>query len=96
MASVSYIPPQGLSFRIVGYASQCAIYSRNKPDPTVSHFNISHGVYPDQWFTLLHGTGNHAGLYAIKGLASGKVLYSRKSPDPRVGHIDGDGKYGDK
>ena len=96
MASVSYIPPQGLSFRIVGYVSQCAIYSRNSPDPTVSHLNISHGVHPDQWFTLLHGTGNRAGQYVIKGLASGKVLYSRKQPNPRVGHVSGDGKYGDK
>ena len=96
MSSTFYIPPEGLRFRIVGYASQCAIYSRNTEDPTVSHCSLSHGAFSDQWFTLLHGTGAHAGLYAIKGQASGNVLFSRKEPDPRVGHVHGDGKYEDK
>jgi len=90
-----YIPPEGLRFRIVGYVSQCAIFSRNNPQPEVGHYNVSHGEYPDQWFTLIHGKGNHAGLYAIKGQVTGKVLFSR-SQKPTVGHIDGDGKYDDK
>ena len=96
MSSAFYVPPQGFAFRIVGYVSQRAIYSRNSPEPTVSHHSVANGVFPDQWFTLLHGTGEYAGLHAIKGLASGKVLYSRKSLDPRVGHAEGDGKYADK
>ena len=90
-----YIPPGGLRFRIVGYASQRAIFSRIKPWSDVGHSHVSLGVFPDQWFTLLHGTANHNGLYAIKGEASGRVLYSR-SQSPTVGHIDGDGKYDDK
>jgi len=96
MSYAFYIPPQGLGFRVVGYVSQCAIFSRNSPDPTVSHYSIFNGAFPDQWFTLLYGTGNHAGLYAIRGVETAKVLYSRQQPDPRVGHIDGDGKYDDK
>jgi len=89
-----YVPPEGLRFRLVGYVSQCAIFSRNRPDPQVWHYNVSHGEYPDQWFTLLHGTGDHKGLYAIKGQVTGKVLFSRHQK-PTVGHIDGNGKYKD-
>jgi len=89
-----YVPPEGLRFRIVGYASQCAIFSRNSPEPEVWHYNISHGDFADQWFTLLHGSGNHKGLYAIKGRVSGKVLFSR-SQKPSVGHIAGNGQYED-
>ena len=90
-----YIPPEGLRFRIVGYVSNCAIFSRNSPEPEVGHYNISHGNYADQSFSLLHGTGNHKGLYAIKGHVSGKVLFSR-SQKPPVGHIAGNGHYEDK
>jgi len=89
-----YIPPEGLRFRIVGYSSQCAIFSRNSPEPEVWHYNVSNGQYPDQWFTLLHGEGDHSGLYAIKGQVTGKVLYSRATK-PSVGHILGDGYYSD-
>lgn len=90
-----YIPPEDLRFRLVGYISQCAIFSRTTLQPEVGHYNVSHGLYPDQWFTLLHGYGDHAGLYAIKGEVTNKVLFSR-SQSPTVGHIDGYGKYGDK
>ena len=90
-----FIPPEDLRFRLVGYVNQCAIFSRNSPEPEVGHYNVSHGVYPDQWFTLLHGKGNHSGLFAIKGQVTEKVLFSR-SQKPTVGHIDGDGKYDDK
>jgi len=95
MSSAFYIPPPGLRFRLIGYASKCAIFSRDTANPYVGHYNVSHGEYPDQWFTLLHGTGGNAGRYAIKGQVSGKVLFSRKTA-PGVGHIEGDGKYDDK
>lgn len=93
--STFFIPPEGLRFRIVGYLSQCAIFSRTTLEPQVGHLNISHGDFADQWFTALHGTGNHNGLVAIKGKMSGKVLFSRIQK-PTVGHIAGDGQYEDK
>jgi len=93
--SDSYIPPEDLCFRLVGYDSQCAIFSRTTPDPQVWHYNISNGTYDDQWFTLLNGSGTREGLYAIKSKYTSKVLFSRSSPDPTVGHIDGDGEYDD-
>ncbi|KAF9648929.1 hypothetical protein BDM02DRAFT_2012525 [Thelephora ganbajun] len=74
--------------------NQCAVFSRNSPDPTVGHYNVSHGEYPDQWFTLLHGSGKYAGRYAVKGQVSGNVLFSRNQ-SPTVGHIGGDGQYED-
>ncbi|PPQ78878.1 hypothetical protein CVT25_002421 [Psilocybe cyanescens] len=89
-----YVPPQGLFFRLLGYASNHVLVSRTHQDPEVTQHNVG-DVHPDQFFQLLHGTGNHAGLYAIKGRVSGKVLWSRTSPDPNIGHIDGDGKYED-
>jgi len=95
MSSTFYIPPPGLRFRLIGYVSQCAIFSRNTMEPYVWHYSVSHGEYSDQWFTLLHGTGSRSGRYAIKGRASGKVLFSRNRSPP-VGHIEGDGKYEDK
>ena len=95
MSSTIYIPPQGLRFRLVGYISHCAIFSRNSPEPTVGQVDVSQGEHPNQWFTLLHGTGGRSGRYAIKGQVTGKVLYSRKK-DPPVGQTDGDGKSEDK
>jgi hypothetical protein len=91
-----YIPPEGIYFRLLGYNSNCCIYSRKENDPCVWHYDVSHGACADQWFSVLKGTGSHANLYAIKGKDSGKVLYSRANNDPRVYHIDGDGKYEDK
>jgi hypothetical protein len=55
MSTTFYVPPEGILFRIVGYASQCAIFSRNSPEPQVGHYNVSHGNFADQWFSLLHG-----------------------------------------
>ena len=95
MSSTTYIPPEGLHFRLVGYISQCAIYSRNSPEPTVGHRNVSYGEYPDEWFTLIHGSGDRAGRYGIKGQVSGKYLYSRKLAPP-VGNANYDGQYEDK
>ena len=95
MSSNFYIPPEGLRFRLVSYAHQCAIYSRNSPEPTVGHYSVSHGEYPEQWFTLLHGSGDRAGRFAIKSQVSGKVLFSRQ-PAPPVGHVGGDGRHDDK
>jgi len=94
MSSAFYIPPPGLRFRLIGYVSQCAIFSRDSQEPYVGHYSVSHGEYPDQWFTLLHDSGGHAGRYAIKGQTSGKVLFSRNQR-PSVGHIGGDGQYED-
>jgi len=95
VTSTFYIPPPGFRFRIIGYASKCAIFSRDTAAPYVGHYSVSHGEFPDQWFTLLHGTGGHAGRYAIRGHVSGKVLFSHNR-GVHVGHIDGDGKNEDK
>ena len=95
MTSNFYIPPEGLRFRIAGYASQRAIFSRTHREPAVWHHPLSDGEYPDQWFTLLHGRGNRAERYAIRGQLSGRVLVSRGRV-PRVDHITGDGQWDDK
>ena len=92
---MAYVPPPGLRFRLVGYVSQCVIVSRTHQEPHVSHSGVSYEEFPDQWFTLLHGSGNRAGRYAIKSHVTGFVLFSR-NPVPKVGHTDGDGRYDDK
>ena len=45
-----------------------------------------------EWFTLLHGTGSNAGLYAIKSDYTGKVLYSRRQDGPLVSQIASNGQ----
>ncbi|KAK0469228.1 uncharacterized protein EV420DRAFT_15892 [Desarmillaria tabescens] len=88
-----YIPPQGIYFRLLGRVSQCVLFARNGPEPLVWQYKGPE--YEDQLFTLIHGTGSHAGLYAIKSKCTGKVLFSRGSPPPRVGQIEGDGAHPD-
>ncbi|KAK0209867.1 hypothetical protein IW262DRAFT_497764 [Armillaria fumosa] len=84
-----YIPPEGLYFRLFAIESKCVLYSRRSPTPQVWQYKGGN-EYEDQLFTLIHGTGERAGLYAIKGKATGWMLYSRASPDPRVGHVNED------
>lgn len=94
-----YIPPRGIFFRLIGYESHYVIFSRTDRSPQVGHTLadlIPYQGSDDQLFELIHGTGDRAGLYAIKGKASGKVLYSRSGPDPNVYHVDGNGAYNDK
>ena len=93
MSSTFYIPPPGLLFRLIGYVSQHAIYSRDAHD--IGLYSVSNGEQSDQWFTLLHDSQGHPGRYAIKGLTSGRVLFSRSQP-PVVGHVEGNGLYDDK
>lgn len=81
-----YIPPEGIYFRLTARDTQHVVYSRRSPTPQVWHYK-GPGVYDDQLFTLIRGTGLRAGLYAIKGKSSGYALYSRASPNPRVGHV---------
>ena len=95
MSSTLFIPPPGLRFRLVGYLSHCAVFSRTTQEPSVGHCDVSLGAFGDQWFTLLHGSGDRAGRYAFKGQMTGKVLYSRVL-FPNVGHVDGDGQFEDK
>ena len=95
MSSDLYIPPRGIGFRLVGYASQYVIFSRTTAEPQVGHIPSDQKAQ-DQFFELIHGTGKHAGLYAIKGRKSDKVLYSREGPSPDVWHIGGNGSYEDK
>ncbi|KAJ7098520.1 hemolytic lectin [Mycena belliarum] len=90
-----YIPSEGLFFRLLGYKSNCCIYSRNKNEPRVGHYSMANGIFADQWFSVITGTGSHAGLHAIKGRESGYVLYSRAKNDPKVNHVAGDGQYDD-
>jgi hypothetical protein len=93
--SEKYIPPKEISFRILGFQSNCVLFSRGSQDPTFWHYPDGQGVYDDQWWNMIPGEGAHAGLYLLKSKYTGKVIYSRSSQDPRVGHVDGDGKYGD-
>lgn len=95
MSGELFIPPAGIYFRILGDVSQYCAFSRNSPSPEVFHAPMNKSD-DAQLFSLLHGTGDHAGKYAIKGKASGKVLFSRHTSNPQVGHIAGDGAYQDK
>ncbi|KAK0184396.1 hemolytic lectin LSLb [Armillaria mellea] len=83
-----YIPPAGLYFRLRARETGYVLYSRRSPTPQVWQYKGPE--YEDQLFTLIYGTGERAGLYAIQGKASGYALYSRASPDPRVGHVVSD------
>ena len=88
-----YIPPEGISFRLLGYLSQCVLFSRTNAVPEVWHI-AKDSEYPDQWFQLIPGVGKFAGYYIVKSKYTGKVLYSRGA-EPLVGHIDGDGMFDD-
>lgn len=89
-----YIPPNGLYFRLLGYVSQEVIFARNS-DPKVGCVSYT-SEHTDQYFTLIHGTGEHSGKYAIKSKATGYVLFSRRGSQPHVGLVPGDGSYNDK
>lgn len=71
------------------------IFSRTHLQPEVGVWEPD-PVQDDHWFTLITGTGDKDGLYALKSVYTGKVLFSRKDEEPTVGHIDGDGLYDDK
>jgi len=89
-----YIPPAGVQFRICNRSSGKVVYSSLKTKPEVSHAPRQ-DVKDDQWFYLIHGTGNRAGTYAIKGKESDRVIFSRRHAEPYVSHVGGDGKYND-
>lgn len=72
-------------FRIVGYSSGQVIFSRTHQQPKVGITNILPEC-PDQWFTLIPGTGSKEDLYAIKSVHTG-VLYSRRGREPRVSMV---------
>lgn len=89
-----YIPPPGVLFRIYNKNSGKVIYSSLKTKPEVSHTDRK-DVKDDQWFYLIHGTGNRAGKYVIKGKESNQVIFSRRHAEPNVGHTGGNGDYDD-
>ncbi|KAI0634490.1 hypothetical protein C8Q77DRAFT_1157307 [Trametes polyzona] len=89
-----YIPPNGTYFRLVGKKSGLAIYSNDAKEPKVMHAEL-HQNNKDQLFTLIHGTGERVGLYALKGYESQKVLFSRSKGEPPVGHVAGNGDSDD-
>lgn len=93
--SALYIPPQGIYFRLLGNASQNVLFSRTSPEPQVGQ-TPTQAESDIQFFTLVYGTGERDGTYAIKSKATGNVLFSRASPNPRVGHSSGDAQRSDK
>jgi len=90
-----YIPPKGIYFRLLGYKSNEVLFSRTHNQPEVGQIPQGDSQYDDQLFTLIHGTGSHKELYAIKSKDTGRVLFSR-TYSPNVGHIEGDGVHEDK
>ncbi|KAJ7473451.1 hemolytic lectin [Mycena latifolia] len=82
-----YVPPEGIYFRLIGYVSARALYSRKSQEPTFGSILATEGPYPDNYFSLVKGTGANDGLFLIKNRVSGNVLYSRRSAAPWVGHI---------
>ncbi|KAI0046192.1 hemolytic lectin LSLb [Auriscalpium vulgare] len=89
-----YIPPNGLYFRLVGYASLRVLFSRTTEQPEVWHQLVSE-VLPEQFFTLVPGTGARSGLYLIKSKNTNKVLFSRTTSNPKFGHVEGEGDRDD-
>ncbi|KAF8662711.1 hypothetical protein AX16_001153 [Volvariella volvacea WC 439] len=87
-----YMPPHGIYFRIIGRLSRQAIFSRTHQAPQV---DVWGSKFDDQYFTLIHGTGERQGLYAIKSKQTGLVLFSRNAESPFVGHVWGEGHFAD-
>ncbi|KAF8954768.1 hemolytic lectin [Flammula alnicola] len=90
MSEILYIPPTGISFRLINYNSGYVIVSRNS-DPQVLHYDPAKGTHDEQFFQLLHGTGGHSGEVAIRGNVTGKFLYVPADKDHSVYHTSGDG-----
>lgn len=91
-----YIPPPGIPFRILAFESNLVFFSRTAGGPEFNHVGRD-PVYPDQYFQLIPGTGQHSGSYLIEGLVSKYRIFSRTSPGPpKVSHISrADGTYDD-
>lgn len=80
-----YIPPPGIRFRLIGYESKDAIFSRSM-NPQVGNYPAASEKYSDQYFTLVAGIGTRQGSYLIKGMVTGKHLYCRDFLEPFVWH----------
>ncbi|KAJ7147009.1 hypothetical protein C8R44DRAFT_657251 [Mycena epipterygia] len=90
------VPPEGVTFRIIGNVSGRALYSRLTGDPVFGAVLASAaGPNKDQYWSLVKGTGSKEGLFLFKNPVSGKVLYSRATASPYVWHVDGGGQYED-
>nr|BAC78490.1 Hemolytic lectin LSLc [Laetiporus sulphureus] len=89
-----YIPPNDLYFRLLGFVSQKVIYAYPFPRPDVGLSEVN-DESTQQYFSLIHGTGERAGLYAIKSKATGNVLFSRTHRDPYVGQDPENARYND-
>ncbi|KAJ7890735.1 hemolytic lectin [Mycena leptocephala] len=92
-----YIPPANIFFRLIGNDTARALFSRSGPGGTAAGFGAhpANDVLTSSWFSLVRGTGNRDGLFAIRGRESGWVLYSRTARLPLVGHDHEDGRYDD-
>ena len=92
-SSPIYIPPEGLRVRIQSYATSGVVFTFSTEAQGLVVGNLT---YPTAgWWTFLHGSGNHAGRYAIKSQETGEFLFSRGS-SPVVGTVKGDGQDEDK
>ncbi|OJD40670.1 natterin-like protein [Diplodia corticola] len=90
-----YIPPEGISFRLAGFASSCVLFSRHHESPSFGHFPLGE-IYADQWWQLVPGSGEHEGRYLIKSDRTKEVIWSRTNMKPYVGTIDvSGGSYSD-
>lgn len=89
------IPQEGEYFRLLNCASQHVLFFRADKEPYIDSHPVEEKK-DDQLFSLLHGAGEHKGLYAIKNKVTGDVLFSRTHMLPNVGHIGGDGVWFDK
>ena len=89
-----YIPPEGLRVRIQSYVTSGVVYTFNTEGQ--EGLVVGDATYHAAgWWTFLHGSGNHAGRYAIKSQETGEFLFSRGS-SPVVGTVKGDGQDEDK
>lgn len=74
-----YIPPPGITFRLLGHSSQKVLFSRNVGRDLSQNFgteSVGTTRSDDQYFTLVLGTGSNQGKYLFKSKLTGKILFT--------------------
>lgn len=72
-----YIPPEGICFQLFNRESKKVIFTSFLAGPQVGHCSaspINESTSYEQYFTLIHGTNNNKGLYALKSKFTSRVV----------------------
>ncbi|VDB94525.1 unnamed protein product [Peniophora sp. CBMAI 1063] len=89
MSDFFYNPPEGLPFRLFGYARQHVLALRTQYNAEATH-SPSEEVQPDQLVTVVHDKDSRRGKYAIKSKDSSKFIQCNASGYPSLGSTDWD------